>query len=119
MGTRFSAVGPTLGYLHQARYALYLLLQGAEEAELSIERFDDVAFENDGTPQELIQLKHHVNPASLTDFSSDLWKTLRIWSTFLHDKRINLPGTILTIITTATTPPDSIASHLVSVQGVG
>jgi hypothetical protein len=115
MSTGFSAHAPALGYLHQARYALYLLLKSPEESELSIERFDDVTFERDGTPQELIQVKHHTKVASLTDASSDLWKTLRIWSTYLSEKKIALPGTLLTLVTTGTSPDDSIANYVLVV----
>ena len=48
---------------------------------VGIETLDDVVFESTGRdPQELLQTKHHRNaPASLTDGSTDLWKTLRIW----------------------------------------
>ena len=81
MPSNFSAGPSALGYLYQARYAMFLLLLAEEEAALSIERFDDVAFEQSGTPYELLQLKHHLGTnAALTDASSDLWKTIRIWS---------------------------------------
>src|SRR6266446_8657025 len=47
---------------------------------ISIEKLDDVAFEEDGEPKQLLQFKHHViNSATLTDSSTDLWKTLRVW----------------------------------------
>ena len=72
-----------LGYLYQCREALLLAIvetRSQPGLSVSIERFDDVAFEQNGTATELLQLKHHVNPASLTDMSVDLWKTLRIWS---------------------------------------
>lgn len=117
MGTEFSAFAPALGYLYQARYALYLLLDASEEAELSLERFDDVAFEKDGTPQELLQLKHHSTPASLTDYSSDLWKSLRIWATLVSENKVKLPGVMLTLITTGLAPESSIACQLRPQQG--
>ncbi len=45
-----------LGYLYQVRYALYLLLRNREpDCQISIEKFDDVAFSNDDTPIQLIQ----------------------------------------------------------------
>ena len=56
-----------LGYLYQCRYAL---LRGLEEGKshaghaLTIEKFDDVAFEDSGDPIELIQTKHHPTRAS-------------------------------------------------------
>ncbi len=66
-GTDFSAAPSALGYLFQVRYALVLLLRADEpETLISIEKLDDVAFEQNGEPEQLLQLKHHViNSASL------------------------------------------------------
>ncbi|MCK5193448.1 MAG: hypothetical protein KAQ71_06540, partial [Desulfobulbaceae bacterium] len=80
---QFSAADPALGYLYQVRCALLWSLQRLKEEatfETSIETLDDVAFEANGTPTELLQTKHHKNKgANLTDASPDLWKTIRIW----------------------------------------
>ncbi len=46
------------GYLFQCRYALYAGLRAipnAPQLEISIEKFDDVGFEVQGEPTELIQ----------------------------------------------------------------
>lgn len=110
--TGFSAGPQALGYLYQTRYALHLILNSPEELELSIETLDDIVFEENGSPQELLQLKHHTTPASLTDSSSDLWKTIRIWSTNFREGKISLPDTVLTLVTTAQAPDDSIAALL-------
>lgn len=110
--TGFSAGPQALGYLYQTRYALLLILNSPEELELSIESLDDIVFQENGSPQELLQLKHHTSPASLTDASSDLWKTIRIWSTNLGEGRITLPDTMLTLVTTAQAPDGSIAALL-------
>jgi hypothetical protein len=69
----FSAAPSALGYLFQIRYALVLLLRADEpENVISIEKLDDVAFEEDGEPKQLLQFKHHViNSATLTDSSTD------------------------------------------------
>jgi hypothetical protein len=112
MYAQFSAAPQALGYLYQVRYALYLILESREEAELSLESLDDIVFEKDGTPSELLQLKHHKREAQLTDCSSDLWKTIRVWSTALQEERISLPETLLTLVTTATAPENSIAALL-------
>ena len=109
---KFSAAEQTIGYLYQIRYALWLLLDGAEECELFIEALDDIHLEQQGTPQELLQTKHHVNKASLTDRSPDLWKTIRVWATHLVQNRIQVPPTTLSLVTTAAAPPNSIASRL-------
>ncbi|MCY6494603.1 ABC-three component system protein [Leptolyngbya sp. GGD] len=112
MSTGFSAGSQALGYLYQARYALFLALSNPEEYNLSIEGLDDITFEEDGAPRELLQLKHHQSPGNLTDSSSDLWKTLRIWSTYLKEGQVMLPGASLTIITTNEAPTGSIAAML-------
>lgn len=112
--SQFSAVGPTLGYLYQIRYALYLALnEERDEFHLSIEQLDDVAFEKDGTPQELIQTKHHINHrASLTDSSEDLWKTLRVWCEHIKNRSVDLQGLKLILVTTSIASKDSIPSSL-------
>lgn len=107
------AAGPMLGYLYQVRFALYLLLeQENANFQISIEKFDDVAFSEDGTPKELIQLKHHVTQASLTDSSTDLWRTLKVWIDTVSEAPNLLDETIFLIITTATAPENTIASYL-------
>jgi len=113
LNTQFSAASQALGYLYQAIYALYLILDNPEESELAIERLDDIDFDKNGSSAELLQLKHHTtHQASLTDSSPDLWKTIRIWSSHLQQGNIFLPDTILSLVTTATAPDNSIASHL-------
>ena len=67
-----------VGYLYQVRYALALLLDDDNsDSQISIEKFDDVAFVDGNTPIERIQLKHHVRKAgNLTDKSTDLWRKI-------------------------------------------
>ncbi len=108
----FSAKESGLGYLYQARYALWLLLDGPEERELVIEGLDDIVLGQDGTPLDLLQTKHNVVPARLTDASPQLWKTVRIWSTHIRDGRVQVPPTTLTLVTTAEAPAGSIAYSL-------
>ena len=114
MSSQATMAGPqALGYLYQSRLALYLILKSTEETDLSLERFDDIAFEEDACPKELLQLKHHTEKkASLTDYSSDLWKTIRGWSLNIKGNKISLTETLLTLITTSRAPDGSIASLL-------
>ncbi len=83
--SRFSAAGPALGYLAQVDYALWAVLErmDAEESfSVSIETLDDIVFHDasTGTATELWQSKHSIDGArSLSDASSDLWKTLHNW----------------------------------------
>ena len=110
----FSASGPALGYFYQSRYSLYLLLNNPSNySHISIERFDDVAFDNGGDPAELLQLKHHQNSTTtLTDSSSDLWRTIRVWSSAILNGEINPSEILFTLITTATALDGSVASKL-------
>ncbi len=70
-----------LGYVYQIRYALYYLLsQDDERAQISVEKFDDIAVSYDGVVDTLVQLKHHVKTTGdLTDASADLWRTIKVW----------------------------------------
>ncbi|NEQ46931.1 MAG: hypothetical protein F6K00_26665 [Leptolyngbya sp. SIOISBB] len=111
MSSGFSAGPQALGYLYQIRYALYLILENREELQLSIESLDDVTFDDQGTPTELLQLKHHVNQASLTNRSRDLWKTIRVWSSLTKDELVS-SNTLLTLVTTGLAPENSISSLL-------
>ena len=83
------------------------------EFQISIEKFDDIAFSKDGNPKQLIQLKHHVRQCgNLTDSSTDLWRTLKVWLDGTSKDTSLLEDTDFLIITTATTPVDSVASCL-------
>lgn len=112
MKVDFSARDQTLGYLYQARYALYLLLSVNEEQELILEGLDDIVFEDHGNPQELLQLKHHSKTSSLTDSSSELWKTIRVWSEHVANGTVNPHLVSLTLITTAVASEHSVAAKL-------
>ena len=113
MNANFSAGSQALGYLFQVRYALYLVLTNREELEIAVESLDDITFfEKENNPKELLQLKHQTRKASLTDSSVDLWKTIRVWSTQLDKGEISLPGTLLTLVTTANAPESSAAFYL-------
>jgi hypothetical protein len=103
-----------IGYLYQVRYALNLLLKNDDEqAQISIEKFDDIAFSNDDTPVMLIQLKHHVKQyGDLTDASTDIWKTLKIWIDAIKKSPELLKTTKFIIITTASAPDKTAAYYL-------
>ena len=103
-----------LGYLYQVRYALALLLENDNpDSQISIEKFDDVSFSEDGTPKQLIQLKHHVKcKGNLTDGSADLWRTLKVWIDMVSEAPNLLDETEFLIVTTAIAPDGSMASCL-------
>ena len=111
--TEFSANAQALGYFYQSRYALYMLLESSPDLHISIEKLDDIAFEKSGTPVELIQTKHHINSvAALTDSCSDLWKTIRVWSTAIQNGEVDTNKVKFSLVTTGLASQDSIASKL-------
>lgn len=112
----FDASASAAGYLYQARLALALSLRhvnGTPGIEVSIEQLDDVAFEGNGTPFELLQTKHRIaRAAGLTDASPDIWKTLRIWSAAVRAAP-NLASRVrFQLVTTGVAPDGSAASLL-------
>ena len=111
---RFSAQAANLGYAFQFRYALLVALKrqqtGADWA-IAIEAADDIECSSD-SDDALLQLKHRAVGTSLTDGSSDLWKTLRVWSEALRTGTLRLPGTRLILVTTSTTNPGSACARL-------
>lgn len=112
----FSAAASAAGYFYQARLALFLCLpyvNAETNIEVAIERLDDVSFGTDGSPRELLQTKHHtLRTGSLSDNSSDLWKTLRIWAAAVAIEP-SLPNrTRLLLVTTGTAPKGSAAAML-------
>ncbi len=86
------------------RYALFESLQRLRKGQdfiVAIETIDDVVFAEDGEAPELLQTKHHVNNATdLTDGSTDLWKTLRIWCEGIQADSFP-SGTLYFLVTTA------------------
>jgi hypothetical protein len=103
-----------IGYLYQARYALYLLLNSDDEqSEISIEKFDDVTFGSDDIPEIMIQLKHHIKThGDLNNASTDIWRTLKVWIDAIKDDNSLLPKIKFMIITTAIAPDGSAAYFL-------
>jgi hypothetical protein len=117
LAPNFTAGASATGYLYQCRYALRMLLdriaRNELDAEASVERFDDIAFEKAGQPVELIQTKHHLGtPSDLSDQGPDLWKTLRVWSEGLTGGLFQVPQAALTIVTTAASAAGSAAECL-------
>lgn len=112
---QYSAASSSLGYLYQVRYALLESLRRLRrgiEFIIYIETLDDIVFEKDGDARELLQTKHHLNSsADLTDNSTDLWKTLRIWCDAIKAKAVP-QGTLFLLITTSQTADGQAAYYL-------
>ena len=100
----FSAASSLTGYLYQCRLALFLALKNLRtnpNLTISFETLDDVVFEKNGFPKEIIQTKHHINrKGNLSDASTDLWKTLRIWMS-LRESEIPQSEFVFYLMTTS------------------
>lgn len=112
----FSAADAALGYLYQVRCALLWTLKRLKNESdflVSLETLDDVTFETTGgDATDLLQTKHHRQGiASLTDASTDLWKSLRVWFEGRRAGSIP-PAASLYLVTSASAPEASAASYL-------
>ena len=111
-----TAAPSALGYLYQCRIALLLAIQAIPDTpdlSISVEKFDDVAFDADEQPTDVIQTKHHLaNNPNLSNTSPDLWRTLGIWCHW-SDPSVTSPSpTNYLLITTAAAADGSAASFL-------
>lgn len=81
MADQHSAAGPALGYQYQADYCLLALLRDAGPGRaISLELHDDVAWDQEGTAVEKLQLKHTINATGgLGDSSDAMWRTVQAW----------------------------------------
>lgn len=117
MEDKFSAKEQMLGYFYQPLYALYKLMQIdiADEPDsfIIIENLDDIEFRSNIDALKLIQTKHHIkSQGSISDRSSDLWKTIRIWTERIVNDEVKLDNVIFSLVTTSTAFENSIASKL-------
>lgn len=111
----FSAGEAALGYLYQCRLALLSALRRVRSGEgflLYLETLDDVVFEHEGDPPDLLQTKHHQRGAAkLTNASPDLWKTIRNWLMGKENGDVE-PAASLYLITTSVAGDGSAACYL-------
>lgn len=117
MEDKFSAKEQMLGYFYQPLYALYKLMQIdiADEPDsfIIIENLDDIEFRSNIDTLKLIQTKHHIkSQGSISDRSSDLWKTIRVWTERIVNNEVKLDNVIFSLVTTSTAFENSIASKL-------
>ena len=106
----YSAGPAALGYLTKSSTTLLLVLRRMDvelEFDVSIETLDDIVFHDGHDWLELLQSKHRVDwTASLTNSSTDVWKTLHNWI-------VDGPSdAALTFLTNAAAPEGSAMSHL-------
>lgn len=114
-GDPFDASASAVGYLYQCKYALVASLERMDGSPLlvEVETLDDVAFPSDGSPLELLQLKHHQGeqPPELTTASRDLWSSMRVWTTRLLAGDLSADARLY-LITTANCAPGSAPALL-------
>jgi hypothetical protein len=100
------------GYLYQAEQALLIALKLDFDAAIRLEGLDDIETISAGKTT-LVQAKHHVNEnAKLTDFSTELWKSLRVWADYMADPANSMADMSLFLLTVARAVPGSVASML-------
>ena len=113
-GQSHSAAASALGYLYQVQWPLLeLVKQSLDRPDLAItlERFDDVALDDDGSPTQLLQLKNHSGSTRrMTDKSADIWRTIKAWMDTIDVGDSN--GPLLCIVTTQAAAPGSAAALL-------
>jgi hypothetical protein len=112
---QFDASGSLAGYLYQCRLALLLAIREIKSkpnCHISIEKFDDIAFDEDDYAHCILQAKHHIGAKNLTDVSVDVWKTFRIWIEQFKDGTFTNADTKRVLITTALAPEGGAMSLL-------
>jgi hypothetical protein len=98
----FSAAEQGLGYIYQARFALLKILALPESSAVLIEKDDDVEFVSEAGVKSLASLKHKATGDTLTNLSTDFWKSVRIWlANYLENGRVSSESRFL-LFTTAT-----------------
>jgi hypothetical protein len=76
--------------------------------QLRLESLDDIQFDTDGSPVELLQTKHHLGATGVvTANSADLWRTLNVWMDVAVAQ-----DAILRLVTTQSVQPDSELARL-------
>lgn len=113
--SQFDASGSLAGYLYQCRLALLLGLREIKtkpNSHISIEKFDDISFQESDYAHCILQAKHHIGPKDLSDTSVDLWKTFRIWVEQFGSGTFTNADTKRVLITTAVAPNNSAMSKL-------
>ncbi len=113
-GSKFGAGSSALGYLFQVEYAFLETLRRLRREpalRIRLEVLDDVQFEAGEDAIDILQTKHR-SVGSLSDRSSDLWKTLRVWAEQLPDILGWGATATLGLVTTAVAAEGSAASFV-------
>jgi hypothetical protein len=103
------------GYQYQTWWGLLEMLRRGlfdhPDATLTLEMHDDIAWDENGSPTELLQLKHHQGTArTLSDSSDDVWRSLLVWMETASPS--DPAGPLLYLVSTAVAPIGSAAHAL-------
>jgi hypothetical protein len=108
------AAQSALGYLHQVDWALVEMLENGPDRPdqmMMLEQFDDVSWQDDAGPTDLLQVKHHVGKrGNLGDKSVDVWKSIKVWLDDGGSRAVD--GPTLRLVTTASCPAGSAMEAL-------
>lgn len=111
----YSAASSLLGYLYQCRYALLDALnrlRNENSVKITIETVDDVTFEQEWNPADILQIKHHITArGNLSDSSPEIWKTLQVWINGLCNARIESDARFF-LVTTGLCAAGTAAAYL-------
>ena len=85
-----AAAGSAAGYLHQMQLALLELWDRTPEdpgVSVSVEAGDDIEVRDAGDASIVyVQSKHHLDDATLSDRSPDLWRTVAVWIDLIEEQ---------------------------------
>ena len=114
MSNSHDVSGQMAGYLYQILAALYLLLDNRDnDAQICIEKFDDIAFVEQDEPVIMVQTKHQLYRAgNLSDTSVDFWRTIKSWCDSINNSPTHLQDTHFVILTTAAAQENTAAYYL-------
>lgn len=114
MVTVHGAAASAAGYQYQTWWGLLEMLRTGPEhpdAVLTMEMHDDVSWDENGTPTELLQMKHHQGTArTLNDSGDDIWRTLLVWTDTASPA--DPTGPLLFLVSTDIAPDGSAAHAL-------
>jgi len=112
--TVHGAAASAAGYQYQTWWGLLEMLRTGPDrpdAALTMEMHDDVAWDEHGTPTELLQMKHHQGTArTLGDSGDDVWRSLLVWMETASPA--DPAGPLLFLISTDVAPGESAARAL-------
>lgn len=114
MVTAYGAAASAAGYQYQTWWGLLEMLRRGPDrpdAVLTMEMHDDVAWDENGSATELLQMKHHQeNARTLSDSGVDIWRTLFVWMDTASP--VDPAGPLLYLVSTDVAPDTSAAYAL-------